>query len=52
VLVCSGDYTLTFPLGSPVKVVTGHYTRVLTKSGNDWRLAQLSYNYTPPPAAQ
>lgn len=51
VLVCSGDYTLTFPPGSPVKEVTGHYTRVLTKSGNDWRLAQLSYNYTPSPAA-
>ncbi len=51
VLVCSGDYTLTFPPGSPVKEVTGHYTRVLTKSGNDWRLAQLTYNYTPSPAA-
>ncbi len=51
VLVCSGDYALTFPPGSPVKEVTGHYIRVLTKSGNGWRLAQLTYTYRPSPAA-
>ena len=41
VLVCSGDYTLTFPPGFSVKEVTGHYIRILTKGSNGWRLAQL-----------
>lgn len=49
VLLCSGDYTVTFAPGGPMREVSGHYTKVLTKSGNEWRLETLAINYTPPP---
>jgi hypothetical protein len=32
-----------------VKELIGNYTKLLTKSANDWLIADLSVNYAPPP---
>lgn len=52
VVLCSGDFTFTFAPGGPMKAVSGHYAKVLSKSGDGWRIVELTSNYTPPPMPQ
>ena len=49
VVVCSGGYTFTFAPGGPMREVRGNWTKVLARSGDGWRLEQLTFNYTPSP---
>ena len=48
-VMCSGEYVFTFAPGSPMKQVSGLYTKTLAKSGDQWQFVQLTTNYTPPP---
>jgi uncharacterized protein (TIGR02246 family) len=47
-VVCSGGFVVTLGPGAPVKELIGNYTKLLTKSANDWLIADLSVNYAPP----
>ena len=47
-VVCSGGYTFTVAPGGAANESTGTWTKVLSKSGNDWRLEALTYTYAPP----
>lgn len=48
-VVCSGGFVVTLGPGAPVKQVVGNYTKILTKKGDEWLIADLTVNYAPPP---
>ncbi len=48
-VLCHGGYTFTLAPGGPVKEFSGTWTKLLSRSGNDWRLEALTYTYSPPP---
>lgn len=50
--MCSGGCTFTFAPGGPMREVKGDWTKVLARSGDGWRLEQLTFNYAPPPTPQ
>jgi ketosteroid isomerase-like protein len=49
VVLCSGAYAFTLAPGGPVKESRGYYTKTLTKSGDEWLLVNLTWNFAAPP---
>jgi ketosteroid isomerase-like protein len=49
VILCYGAWKATFRPESPMKEVGGRFDKVLESSNGDWRIALLTYSYSPPP---